>query len=191
MSNSYDAYYQIENYFGDVHPALISFFQEIRPEGRILDIGCGQGRNAIPLARLGYEVIGIDSSQVGIGQMMEVAASENLSLEGRVGDMFEFDTYQEFDFILLDSMLHFTQKDRQKEIDWISTIFSGIKKGCYVIFCIPENKRISQELEEVANSSSFIAKELDIGFEYTFSSQESDFQSVTPYSMLVWRKQAA
>ena len=191
MSSSYDAYYQIENYFGDVHPALISFFQEIRPEGRILDIGCGQGRNAIPLARLGYEVIGIDSSQVGIGQMMEVAASENLSLEGRVGDMFEFDTYQEFDFILLDSMLHFTQKDRQKEIDWISTIFSGIKKGCYVIFCIPENKRISQELEEVANSSSFIAKELDIGFEYTFSSQESDFQSVTPYSMLVWRKQAA
>ncbi len=156
-----------------------------------MDIGCGQGRNAIPLARLGYEVIGIDSSQVGIGQMMEVAASENLSLEGRVGDMFEFDTYQEFDFILLDSMLHFTQKDRQKEIDWISTIFSGIKKGCYVIFCIPENKRISQELEEVANSSSFIAKELDIGFEYTFSSQESDFQSVTPYSMLVWRKQAA
>ena len=191
MSNSYDAYYQIENYFGDVHPALISFFQEIRPEGRILDIGCGQGRNAIPLARLGYEVIGIDSSQVGIGQMMEVAASENLSLEGRVGDMFEFDTYQEFDFILLDSMLHFTQKDRQKEIDWISTIFSGIKKGCYVIFCIPENKRISQELEEVANSSSFMEKELDRSFEYTFSSQESDYQSVTPYSLLVWRKQTA
>lgn len=188
MSSSYDAYYQIENYFGDAHPALISFFQDIQPEGRILDIGCGQGRNALPLARLGYEVTGVDSSRVGISQMLKVAASENLSIDGRVGDMFEFDTYQEFDFILLDSMLHFTQKDRQKEVDWIGTIFSKIKKGCYVVFCIPENKRISQELEEVANSSAFMEKELDISFEYTFSSQDSDHQSVTPYQLLVWRK---
>ncbi len=188
MSSSYDAYYQIENYFGDAHPALISFFQDIHPEGRILDIGCGQGRNALPLARLGYEVTGVDSSGVGISQMLKVAASENLSIDGRVEDMFEFDTYQEFDVILLDSMLHFTQKDRQKEADWIGTIFSRIKKGCYVVFCIPENQRISQELEEVANSSPFMEKELDISFEYTFYSQDSDHQSVTPYQLLVWRK---
>ncbi|MEM7514630.1 MAG: methyltransferase domain-containing protein [Bacteroidota bacterium] len=191
MSNSYDAYYQIENYFGEAHPSLISFFQEIRPEGRILDLGCGQGRNALPLARLGYEVTGLDTSRVGIGQMMEVATSEDLSIDGRVEDMFEFGTYQDFDFILLDSMLHFTKKDRQKEIDWIMAIFSKIKEGCYVVFCIPEDKRIMHELEVIANSSPFMEKELDMSFEYTFSSQESDFQSVTPYHMLVWRKQVA
>ncbi|MEL6190598.1 MAG: methyltransferase domain-containing protein [Bacteroidota bacterium] len=191
MSNSYDAYYQIENYFGDAHPALISFFQEIRPEGRILDIGCGQGRNALPLARLGYEVTGLDTSKVGVSQMTAVGTKEELSLVGLVEDMFVFDNYQDFDFVLLDSMLHFTKKDRQKEIDWINTIFSKIEEGCYVVFCIPENKKIIQELEEMANSSPFMEKELDISFEYTFSSEESDFQSVTPYHMLVWRKQSA
>ncbi|MEM8899459.1 MAG: methyltransferase domain-containing protein [Bacteroidota bacterium] len=191
MSSSYDAYYQIENYFGDAHPTLISFFQEMPPEGRILDVGCGQGRNAIPLARLGYHVTGLDNSSVGIGQMMEVAASENLSLEGLVEDMFTFDDYENFGFVLLDSMLHFTKKDRQKEIDWISSIFSKVKEGSYVVFCIPENKRITHELEEVANSSLFMEKALDISFEYTFSSEELDHQSVTPYKMLVWRKQAA
>lgn len=32
------------------------------PGGRALDLGCGAARNAIPLARMGWDVLGIDSS---------------------------------------------------------------------------------------------------------------------------------
>lgn len=34
---------------------------------RLLDIGCGAGRNAVPLARLGWQVVGTDSSQPMLG----------------------------------------------------------------------------------------------------------------------------
>lgn len=55
---------------------LQALFDEIGvPEGgRILDLGCGTGGHAIPLARMGYRVTGIDSSKPMIGIAREKAA---------------------------------------------------------------------------------------------------------------------
>ena len=51
---------------------LLRFAQEELARGgrRVLDLGCGAGRNAVPLAQQGWEVIGIDDS----GPMLDGAS---------------------------------------------------------------------------------------------------------------------
>jgi 2-polyprenyl-3-methyl-5-hydroxy-6-metoxy-1,4-benzoquinol methylase len=111
---TYDKYYQKENYFGHSYPALIEFFKTHQLGGKILDLGCGQGRNALALARLGYSVVGVDLSKVGIEQMIIKAKKENLDVKGIVGDINKFMISNKYDIILLDSMLHF-YKERQRK----------------------------------------------------------------------------
>ena len=53
--------------------------RHIRPGGRVLDIGCGAGREAIGLARAGFRVVGID-----IAPQMVEAARANAQREGLV-----------------------------------------------------------------------------------------------------------
>ena len=60
---------------------LIRFAQEELRRcagGRALDIGCGAGRNAVPLARLGWEVVGIDLSRPMLSAAAERARDAKL-----------------------------------------------------------------------------------------------------------------
>lgn len=54
--------------------------QELRHAGgrRALDLGCGAGRNAIPLARLGWHVVGVDLSWPMLCAAAERARAESL-----------------------------------------------------------------------------------------------------------------
>jgi SAM-dependent methyltransferase len=47
-------------------PLLVEAADLLRP-GRALDLACGPGRNALHLARLGWQVTAVDSSAVAIG----------------------------------------------------------------------------------------------------------------------------
>ena len=47
MTTSYDKHNRNENLFGEPYPELIKFFSNYPKRGKLLDLGCGQGRNAI------------------------------------------------------------------------------------------------------------------------------------------------
>ncbi len=55
--------------------------------GRVLDVACGLGRHAVPLARRGYRVTGVDISPTFVERARERAAEAAVDVSFIVGDM--------------------------------------------------------------------------------------------------------
>ena len=56
---------------------LFKLFPSIQQPTIVLDLGCGSGRTAIPLARRGYRVIGVDLSEPMLSVMIRKASPED------------------------------------------------------------------------------------------------------------------
>lgn len=188
MTVTYDKYYQTENLFGEPYPELIEFMSNYPKKGKVLDLGCGQGRDAIALARLGYSVTGIDNSKVGIEQMKQIGEIENLNLVGQVGDIYSFDRFADFDIVLLDSMFHFAKKDKEKEIGLIQKIVSDIRNGSLLVVCIQETGDKVQILNQLIDFEKEYSRLADNKFKYTFEDEESEHKSEMDYRMIAIKK---
>ena len=61
----------------------MGFFENYDVEcATVHDSGCVQGRDALFIASKGHSVLGVDTAQTGIEQMLEEAESEKLSVDG-------------------------------------------------------------------------------------------------------------
>ncbi len=57
---------------------------ELLPLGKVLDIAMGSGRNAIYLAKKGFEVEGVDISEESIAAALRTAQENNIALQAQV-----------------------------------------------------------------------------------------------------------
>jgi len=76
-------------------------------EGKALDIGAGEGRNAIYLAQKGFEVYAIDPDKDALEKIDERRASEGVTIITSVGTIDDLDTNSAYDFIVCNMVLHF------------------------------------------------------------------------------------
>ena len=190
MKVEYDKYYQAENLFGDPYPELVRFYAAIEPKGTLLDLGCGQGRDAIALARLGYDVMGIDYSKVGIEQLNAIAEKEGLSLKGKVADIYAYTAFDKFDFMLLDSMFHFGKKEREKEIAFLRRLFANARPNTLVTICIQDGGKKVETLHTVIAEGDALVVVDQTELIYTFEDKTSNHRSETAYKMITIKKGA-
>jgi SAM-dependent methyltransferase len=61
------------------------------PGGRVLCLGEGEGRNSVYLAELGYEVVGVDRSQVGLDKAQALAQERGVFVETVFSSIEDFD----------------------------------------------------------------------------------------------------
>ena len=80
--------YENGAYEGRDHPvALLEGSLNQLPRGRALDLACGAGRNALFLARNGFEVDAIDVSDVALQRAAGYAQAEGLNVNWQQGDL--------------------------------------------------------------------------------------------------------
>ncbi|WP_159800914.1 class I SAM-dependent methyltransferase [Arthrobacter zhaoguopingii] len=68
---------------GNPNPHLVTTASALLP-GRALDVGCGEGADALWLARSGWRVTGVDISEVALGRAREQARLEDTAVAARV-----------------------------------------------------------------------------------------------------------
>lgn len=94
--------YASTTFGGDVSPIRARFVRLLNPGARILDLGCGSGRDTLDFIGEGFDVTAVDGS----GGMCRVA-SERIGLRVRNVDFTELDYGSEFDGVwACASLLH-------------------------------------------------------------------------------------
>ncbi len=142
--NKYEKIYQEDsNACGSPFKEFVEFFEHFEKNpATVLDLGCGQGRDALFISRKGHQVLGVDLSETGVTQMLEAAHKEKLSIEGIVADVVEFETDAQFDVVILDRMLHLLPTDDEKLLVLKKASECVLQEGFLLIADTPKQKAL-------------------------------------------------
>ena len=70
-------------------------------KGRALDLTMGEGRNAVYLSAIGYDVLGVDISTVGANKAKSLARKKNVNISIEIADLDHYQlTKNEFDLVV-------------------------------------------------------------------------------------------
>ncbi len=115
----YDKRYNTEEYYWGLRPNHICYdimkiLPPIKPY-RILDIGCGEGKDAVFFAKCGYMVTAFDISEQGIEKAKRLAEYNKVEVGFFKADIFDYRPDEEYDIIFSSGVLHFIPKTERKE----------------------------------------------------------------------------
>ena len=136
---------------------------DIKPDARILELGCGTGPVACFLAQLGYRVHGIDIIPDAIDKAKAIAAEQCLDIQYEVLDVCQFPREGEPYHLIVDSYCSqsmVTDSDRD-------AMFSGIKsrlaKNGYFLMscCVFESDREDAKTQIVDSTTGKVYTRFD------------------------------
>lgn len=190
MSNYNKQYSAEENLFGESYKEFEDFIeQHAIKNGNALDLGCGQGRDALMLAKYGYTITAVDASDVGIAQLIEKSKAQGLPITGIVADLYRFQSPNNYDAIVLDSILHFEKNDKEKELALLQKVVSMLNLGGYLFVFVHKSPKKEKTLK---NWFSQLPPEYEISLErhidYTYEEKTTAFCSTFQFFMFVIQK---
>lgn len=107
LPKRYDRLYKETSYpFGKEPIFLIKEVVKYLKTGHVLDVGAGDGRNVLYLARQGFDISAVDVSKVAINKIREVAKKENIFVNTVRADARKMKIVRRYDLISAIFILH-------------------------------------------------------------------------------------
>jgi SAM-dependent methyltransferase len=144
---------------------LVTYFEhnQLKP-GKVLELGCGPGRNAIYLAQKGCQVDAIDLSQEAIAWAMERAADSGAAIQFSCVNLFDAAIESgSYDLIYDSGCFHHTAPHRR--MDYLKLVRSALKpRGYFGLTCFDYGE---QMCGEISDYDVYRLKSLKGGLAYT------------------------
>jgi len=115
-----DRYAGDEYYWGKAPSAMCDrVLSAMRPEPgqslKLLDLGCGEGRNAVYFAQQGFEVFALDSSLPGLRKLERYAAEVGVSIHTIHADLLTYRLEDTLDVVFSTGVLHYLPPEVREE----------------------------------------------------------------------------
>ncbi len=122
------------------------------PQMRVLDAGCGGGRNLVYFLQSGYDVCAVDQSREAIAQVRALASTlaphlpvDNFRVES-VEKLSFFD--ESFDVVISSAVLHFA-KDEEQWHSMVSEMWRVLKPGGIFFARLASSIGIEEKIEHL------------------------------------------
>lgn len=159
---------------------------KISEQAKILDAGCGEGRNAIYFIREGYDYLGIDSdeSKIRLAQYM----GNNISTSKARFEVADIDNMNEvdfFDLVICSRVLHFAESKSDFLNKW-SILVERLNKGGTIF--VSMDSTIENTLGKESGNGTFEFPDGTIRFSLTqeiYEEIKKGFEEIEPLKTLI------
>lgn len=115
---NYENWYAGDAYYWGTEPG--TFLDELirlcppAPHKKVLDIGCGEGKDAVYMAEQGYAVTAFDLTENGIRKTLRLAREKNVTVHAYTDDINTFAVSGQFDIVYSTGTVQYLFEENKK-----------------------------------------------------------------------------
>jgi tellurite methyltransferase len=145
----YDERYAGEGFYWSKEPSSMAHrvLEAMQPSAdfrpKLIDIGCGEGRDIVYFAQHGFEVVGLDLSAVGLEKARRYAAEAGVEIETIHADITDHDLEGLYDVVFSTGTLQFLPVEKRQRC-FENYKFHTSPKGVHIIGALVDKPFLPQ-----------------------------------------------